>query len=117
MDFEDKMFLGISTVVGALFLGAVGGAVAQSFVAEQTRTCTVEDKDRTSGEGGSMRLYTDDCGVVEVGDLLLRGQFDAANIYADIEVGSTYEITTVGHRVPFLTWFPNVLGTPQEATA
>jgi len=112
-----EKFVGGVIVAGILaVLGLFGLAVAQPFVAEQTRVCTVEDKDRasTSSGGSSMRLYTEECGTIEVGDITLRGQFDSADIYADIEPGKTYEITTVGHRVPFFSWFPTVLGTPEE---
>lgn len=112
----EKLMGGAFVAVVLAVLGLIGFTVAQSFVAEQTRVCTVEDKDRASkaSGGSSMRLYTEECGTIEVGDMTLRGQFDSADIYADIEPGTTYEVTTVGHRVPFLSMFPTVLGTPEE---
>jgi hypothetical protein len=76
---------------------------------EGTATCTVEDKDRSSSQTGSVyRVYTD-CGVFEVEDAMARGQFASADLYADIEPGSTYEFTTIGYRVPFLSMFPNII--------
>jgi hypothetical protein len=74
-------------------------------------TCTVEEKDRAKNSSGSsdMRLYTEECGVLQVGDAALRGHFDSADDYAAINVGETYEFTTVGWRVPFLSMFPTVI--------
>ncbi|GAB3224297.1 hypothetical protein GCM10027447_12770 [Glycomyces halotolerans] len=82
---------------------------------EDTITCTVSEKDRTtasSGDGGSRsvhRVYTEDCGVLEVGDALPRGQFDSADVYASLEPGATYEFTTIGWRIPLLSMFPTVI--------
>ena|SRR5688500_5299178 len=76
---------------------------------ETTVTCTVDDKDRSSSQSGSVyRVYTD-CGVFEVQDAALRDQFASADLYADIQLGTTYEFTTIGWRVPFLSMFPNII--------
>lgn len=104
-----------------LIAGAIGTALWSESANETTRTCTVTDKDRTTvstgdGSRSDMRIYTADCGTLTVTDLMTRGQFDSSDIYANIETGSTYEITTVGWRIPWLSAFPTVLGTPIEAT-
>lgn len=82
---------------------------------ETTVTCTVDDKDRSSSQSGSVyRVYTD-CGVFQVEDATARGQFASADLYADIENGATYEFTTIGWRVPFLSMFPNIIeATPAD---
>lgn len=110
--------IGVVLIIG----GVIGAALWSEHANETTRTCTVTDKDRTtvtSREGTSrsdMRIYTDDCGTLTVTDLMTRGQFDSADVYASIEPGSTYEITTVGWRIPWLSVFPVVLGEPVEVT-
>lgn len=115
-----KFEVGFIAVFILLMVGIIGTAigfgVSQSFGNEQAQVCTVQDKDRTTTkEGGSdMRIYTEECGVVQVGDLFFRGQFDTANTYSDIEVGETYEFTTVGNRVPFFSLFPTILGDVTE---
>lgn len=82
---------------------------------EDTQTCTVTDKDRTSttdSEGNVTsvhRVYTEQCGILEVADALPRGQFDSADVYASLEPGQTYEVTTIGWRVPFFSAFPVVI--------
>ena len=98
----------IAIAVTLVILFGAGVRINSSFNDRQV-TCTVVDKDRTSGEGGSMRIYTDECGNLVVADSILRGQWDSSDIYRDIEVGQTYEFTVIGYRVPILSWFPNII--------
>lgn len=97
----------------AIVLLVIGGICCGGYYwgSEETMTCTVEEKDRAkNSDGGSdMRLYTKECGVLQVGDALPRGHYDSADVYADIDEGKTYEFTTVGWRIPFLSMFPNVI--------
>jgi len=88
------------------------------FGSEDTATCTVEDKDRSTANGTSVyRVYTD-CGVFEVEDAMMRGNFASADLYADLDEGTTYEFTTIGWRLPFLSMFPNIIeSTPVEGGA
>lgn len=74
-----------------------------------TVTCTVESKDRTAKpKGGSdQRLYTD-CGILNVGDDWLNGQWNSSDLYAQIEDGKTYKFNTAGWRNGFFSQFPNV---------
>lgn len=104
----------LALVAGSLIVGA-----ASSFANEQTRTCTVTGTDRTrDSEGRSdMRVYTEQCGTLAVGDLWLRGQFDSADIYGQLESGATYEVTTVGWRIPLLSRFETILGDPIKVAA
>ncbi|WP_251151352.1 hypothetical protein [Cellulosimicrobium sp. Marseille-Q4280] len=91
--------------------------VASSFAGEQTRTCTVTgtDRARNSDGGSDMRVYTEQCGTLQVRDLWLRGQFSSADIFGQLEEGKTYEVTTVGWRVPIFSSFTTILGDPVEA--
>lgn len=108
-------------VVLLLTAGGIGAALWSESANETTRTCAVTDKDRTTvstrdSTRSDMRIYTEDCGTLAVNDLITRGQFNSADIYASIEPGNTYEITTVGWRTPWLSMFPVVLGVPDEVT-
>lgn len=109
--------------IGVMLLVAVGIGLAlwSESANETTHTCAVTDKDRTTvstdnGSRSDMRIYTADCGTLAVTDLMTRGQFNSADIYASIEPGKTYEITTVGWRIPWLSAFPIVHGVPVEVT-
>lgn len=109
-------------IVVILVLGGIGLAVWSESANEQTRACTVTDKDRTtvntrdSASRSDMRIYTNECGTLAVTDLMTHGQFNSADIYAAIEPGKTYEMVTVGWRIGWLSAFPTIVGTPVEVT-
>lgn len=94
----------------AMLLGLVVYTWA-SYVNERTITCTVTEKDRTQRpKGGSdARVYTEDCGTLQVADATFKGHFSSADTYAQIEPGETYEFTVIGFRVPVLSDFPNII--------
>lgn len=97
-------------LLALVVLAGVGGSIYYAGH-EETRTCTVESKDRTTKQDGSssMRVYTEQCGVLGVGDMWWLFKFDSADTYSAIKEGSTYEVTTVGFRVPLLSIFPNII--------
>lgn len=100
--------VGAGTVLLAVL--AVGAWV---FVDNHTQhpICTVTEKDRTKNSDGSSdaRIYTDDCGVLEVSDSLLAWHWSSGDTYAAIKPGNTYKFETRGYRVPFLSLFPNIV--------
>jgi hypothetical protein len=71
----------------------------------------VSDKDRVSkSEGGSeMRVYTDNCGTFVVSDSLIKTDFNAADRYAKVKVGNTYDITSYGFRFGLFSMFPKIV--------
>lgn len=104
-----------TALTAAAVLLVCGGGVGYTFAANGNEvahtSCVVEGKDRTtkSDSGSSdMRVYTS-CGTFAVGDVWLRGQFDSADIYGSISEGQTYDLTTIGWRVPILSMFPTVI--------
>jgi hypothetical protein len=106
--------VGVAVVLllGALFVGA-------RLSSEKTLTCTVTDKDRTTkvtsdGNGGmtsssDARIYTEDCGTLQVTDELFKGHFTSADTYAAIEPGHRYDFTVLGWRIGFFSEFPNII--------
>ena len=108
----------IATVV-LLCAGGVGYTVAANAHETTHTSCVVESKDRTTrADSGSsdMRVYTS-CGTFAVGDVLLRGQFDSADIYGSISEGQTYDLTTIGWRVPILSMFPTIIEAEDDERA
>jgi hypothetical protein len=100
----------IGLLVAVLFVGGIAFNIINATHVSH-RTCTVNDKDRTSKSNGKsdMRVYTDQCGVMHVGDSILSWTFHSADTYASIKPGHTYKMTTRGFRVPFFSMFPNVV--------
>lgn len=42
-------------------------------------------------------------------DILVRLKFNSSDLQASIEAGKTYEAVVVGYRVPFLSWYKNII--------
>lgn len=96
-----------------LVLALLSGVASVGYytVRTDTQECTVVSKDRTTGRDGksSMRVYTDECGVLEVSDVWWRLEFGSADTYSSLREGNKYKILTTGFRVPFLSVFPKIL--------
>lgn len=123
-DFHSKMrkrmrlhkILMVVFFVVILGLGAVS-SVAFSFN-DTDYTITVTDKERIytgSGDTSSSKYLVfgeDNNGnsfVFENTDCLLRGKWDSSNIQGQLKEGNTYKITVVGYRVPFFSWYQNII--------
>lgn len=97
-------------IVGAVAVG-IGYHVAYAQT-EKVQVCTVDSKERAYVKDGDgikpvSRVFTD-CGVFDVKDDPLRGQWNSADTYGALKEGGTYELTTFGWRNGFLSWFPNI---------
>lgn len=103
-------------VIGILILAGLVFGIASAFVPGEENSCVVTDKDRTTDrEGNSQaRIYTENCGTFKVGDNWFAGQFNSADVYGGIEVGSTYDFETRGFRVPVLSSFPNIVEVTEQ---
>lgn len=74
---------------------------------------TVTDKGiKRSGDDDKYLVYTKDengnSQVFEVTDNILAGRFNSSDVYAEIEIGKTYEFTVGGSRNQFMSWYPNI---------
>lgn len=74
---------------------------------------TINDKERIttgSGENISSRfiVYTED-EVFENSDALWFWKFNSTDFQNKLKVGETYEVKVVGWRVPFLSWYRNIV--------
>ena len=107
-----KNFIGQIIVIALILAIAIGFSVCVSFN-DHTYTIVVTDKERVNyDDGGKYLIYGhigDDIIVIENTDSLLRGKFNSSDIYAKIEVGKTYEFTVVGHRIPILSNYENII--------
>ena len=108
MRWPEKALAVLVAVVAVVFI--VLGLVAVNH-RETYTACTVIDKDRTRTDSGSdMRVYTENCGVFKVQDTVLGGvNFNSADTFSRINVGTTYDIDARGFRIGVLSWFPVVM--------
>lgn len=76
-------------------------------------TVTITDKERTHSGSEKYLVFGEDFDgnviVFENSDSLLRGKWDSSNLQGELKIGSTYEITVVGYRVPLFSWYENII--------
>ena len=107
----------VLAIIGILIFAAgttIGGCATQTFVRNEYSNCLVTDKESINeGEGHRYLVYckTEDgeTKVFENTDQLIYGKFDSSDTYAEIEIGNIYNFTVSGVRVPFLSWYENIV--------
>lgn len=75
---------------------------------------TIQDKDRiTTGAGDTLSskylVFTDN-GVFENTDTIFYWKFDSSDLQGYMQVGQKCDLHVYGWRVPFLSWYPNIVG-------
>ena len=103
-------------IILVLALSIIGGSCYHACdKANNRRTviATVTDKAvKNYDDGGKYLIFTKDSNgdiaTFEITDSLLAFRYDSSDVYAAIEVGSTYEFTVGGTRNTFLSWYPNI---------
>ncbi len=81
-------------------------------------TITITDKERIYTEDGNSSsskylIFGDDQNgnslVFENTDCFIRGKWNSSNIQGQLKNNNTYKITVIGYRVPFLSWYQNII--------
>lgn len=90
-----------------------GGLLVTSFIGgfdDHTATITIVEKERVNEEYMIWGYNEEGESVVYCNsDAPLRGKFNSADFYGGLEEGKTYNVTLIGYRVPFLSWYENIL--------
>ena len=85
-----------------------------SYFSEKDYTITVTDKDIKNYSSSSKFLVfskteSGETRVFSMEDTLIKGRWDTADDYAEIQVGETYNVTVIGWRIPFLSEYENII--------
>jgi hypothetical protein len=74
-------------------------------------TITVTDKTNVLDKNTQEMKYLifTDKGVFENTDSFLHWKFNSSDIYGQLKKDSTYTVTVEGFRVPFLSWYKNII--------
>ena len=84
-----------------------------SYYSVKTYTVTVTDKNVKNSEDSSKYLVftkTDNgTRVFSIEDSVLKWRFNSSDVYAEIEIGKTYDIEVIGWRIPFLSEYENIM--------
>ena len=73
---------------------------------------TVIDKSYSGESDGYLVWVEDENGVqyeLQNEDILLKGKFNSSTIQGKLKEGETYNITTVGWRIPLFSSYPNIV--------
>lgn len=104
----DNIKIIFGTIAGILLMGLLIFSVSIGYQNEEIIECTVEDKWIKRSGKDDMYLVQCDNEVYQITDLLFKGKFNSSDIYANLKVGKTYEITTTGYRFKFLSMYKNI---------
>lgn len=71
----------------------------QTYQNAREITCTVSATHVDSDGFGDMRVYTEECGVLRLKNMIFSGKTNADEMFASIETGVTYRFSVSGNRV------------------
>jgi hypothetical protein len=79
------------------------------FASVDEITMNVTEKERIAYEQGSRYLVWTENEVFENTDAWIFLKFDSSDIYGKIKVGHTYKTKVVGWRIPFFSWYRDII--------
>ncbi|WP_375180701.1 hypothetical protein, partial [Enterococcus rotai] len=97
-----------------VFVVAAPAYTIASYHNENTYVIKVTDKEtKTSDDSSKYLIFGDDekgnAKVFENTDAIFARKFNSSDLYAEIEIGKTYEFKTVGFRIPFMSSYENIM--------
>jgi hypothetical protein len=108
-------------IVALIVLVSIGHEAIFNFN-DKEYIITVTDKERiyeTSSSDGThtttskyLVFGVDENGetlVFENTDTFIRGKLDSSTVQGSLIEGNTYKVTVVGYRVPFFSWYENII--------
>ena len=95
-------------IVSIVLIGLLVFIVSIGYQNEEMIKCTIEDKWVKRKDKSDMYLVQCDNEVYQITDLIFKGKFNSSDIYANLRVGNTYEITTTGYRFELLSMYKNI---------
>lgn len=106
-------FIGQILLLILLVLFIFSGSVLKSSNHHQ-KTLTITEKERVQdGDSSKYLIFCEDefgqVTVLENTDSFFNGKFNSSDIYAQLEVGKTYQFDLVSRRWRLLSWYENIL--------
>lgn len=80
----------------------------------RNETFTINKTERIMDGRDSKYLVYTSSGVFENTDSLLNGKFNSSDVYNELKDNQKYTCDVVGWRVPFLSWYPNIIKCQEE---
>lgn len=102
-------------IVGAIILILAAISLLLYFGSIDYVTGTIKEKwMKSAGDSGMKYLFSVDWGngnleVIENTDALFFLKFNSSDIYANLQAGQTAKFKVVGWRIPFMSWYRNII--------
>lgn len=100
-------------ILPILFLLAMLTPIVLYYTSSEQVTITVSDKERTTESSGksvdSKYLIFTEGEVFQNTDAITFFKFNSSDIQGQLHQDSTYNVVVVGWRVPFLSWYRNII--------
>lgn len=115
MDRENCVIWGCGSIIVVFILALL---IISPLVAYRTKTevtAKVNKSERVVNQdssGGKYLIFTES-EVLENTDSLWYWKWNSSDFYNKIEVGKTYKFTVYGWRVPFMSWYRNIVEVEQ----
>ena len=87
----------------------IGLDIYRAYGTKETVTITVTDKAIKRYDKSDKYIIFADEETFEITDDFLLGRFNSSDDYGSLKVGETYTVTVNGWRVPFLSWYRNII--------
>jgi hypothetical protein len=111
IDWDMLGIMGLIILVILIVGGLIGGLIWLGNIGYQNKestTVTVQEKWIKNYSKNSTYLISTEKGVYEISDLMFIGKFNSSDLYARLQVGKTYEITSTGYRNHFFSMYKNI---------
>lgn len=110
-------------VIAAVIVLVIAVSIKAFNFNDTEYTVTITDKERitesSNDSDGNVEtsskylVFADDENgnslVFENTDCLIRSKFNSSNVQGQLKEGHTYKITVIGYRVPFFSWYQNII--------
>jgi len=100
-------------VIIILVIVLVVGAIISSPIIAYSTDVYVEDivkeKERITKRDSSKYLIFGETETYENTDSLWYWKWNSSDIYGDLEEGKTYRLRVYGWRIPFMSWYRNII--------
>ena len=86
----------------------------KSYYSTKTYTVIVTDKNIKNARNTSQylvftKLESGETKTFAISDNLIKWRWNSSDVYAEIEVGKTYQLEVIGWRVPILSRYENII--------
>ncbi len=106
-----KRTIGAIAIILAILIAI---PLCSNYYSTKTYTVRVTDKDvKNSGNSSKYLVFTKltngKTKTFCIQDDLFKLRWDSSDVYADVEIGATYDIEVIGWRIPFLSAYENIM--------